>query len=79
MAGFVAVRIGRSRPSTRPAVILAAIVGTIAAVSMVAEWRAGSVWSELSVIFVAVPARLVGGILAARRGLEYRQRNATEH
>jgi hypothetical protein len=68
MAGFIAVRSVRSNPSPRPAVMLAAVIGAIAVLSLLLEWKAGSVWTELTVIFVSLPSMVMGGVLGARRG-----------
>jgi hypothetical protein len=59
-AGAVAARVSRCT-SRSPAAILAIILAVIATASMMAQWRTGSVWSEMTVVFIAAPAIALGG------------------
>jgi hypothetical protein len=66
LAGYLAARLAPGR-ALMHAAALSAIIAVIAAGSMVVQWRAGSIWSELVVLFLLAPAALGGGYLAARR------------
>jgi hypothetical protein len=68
LAGYLSARLAPTRPLAHAAA-LAALVGVIALASMVVEWHAGSIWSELVVIFFLAPSALLGGYLrTTRRG-----------
>jgi hypothetical protein len=45
---------------------LCSVITAIALASMIAEWKAGSVWSELVVLFAVAPAAAFGGWLRTR-------------
>ena len=63
--GYLAARIAPSRPMLH-ASIVAAFIAAISCVSMAVEWHAGSIWSELVVLFAVAPATACGGWLRAR-------------
>jgi hypothetical protein len=63
LAGVVAVRIGTERSG----VDVAGLIAASAVVSMVVQWRAGSIWSQITVLLFMVPAAIVGGGLAQTR------------
>jgi len=67
LGGCLAATIAGRRARLHAA-ILAAILGVIAVISMVVQWRQGSVWSELSVLLTMVPAVLAGGYVRERQG-----------
>jgi hypothetical protein len=66
LAGYLAARLAPARPLLHAAAV-AAIIGLIAAVSMVVEWNAGSIWSELIVMVFLAPSALLGGYFESRR------------
>lgn len=65
LGGYLAALVAR-REETLHAGIVAAIIGVIAAVSITAEWKSGSTWSELSVLVLMVPAAVLGGYFRKR-------------
>jgi hypothetical protein len=62
-AGYVAVRIGTERSG----VDVAGLIAVVAVVSLVLHWRAGSSWSDVTVLIFMVPAAVVGGGRAQTR------------
>jgi hypothetical protein len=64
-AGFFASIV--SPFGSRAARHLAIVMAVFAAIFAVAEWRTGSVWSQIVTIFVLAPSALIGGINEERR------------
>jgi hypothetical protein len=63
--GYLAARLAPVRPMLHAAIV-AGLIAAIALASMIVEWHAGSVWSELVVLFAVAPAAAVGGWLRTR-------------
>jgi hypothetical protein len=68
LGGRVAVALSRRREAG-PAVFVAAIIATIAALSLATQYGRGSVWSELATMFLMAPAAALGpGLRGAGAG-----------
>jgi hypothetical protein len=66
LGGFVAAVIAGRRPALH-AIVVAAIIGALALVSLIASLGRGSVWSEIAVLFFMTPAAAIGGFIRDRR------------
>jgi hypothetical protein len=66
LGGFVAAAIASRRPALH-AIIVAALIGALALVSLIASLGRGSVWSEIAVLFFMTPAAAIGGFIRDRR------------
>ncbi len=66
LGGFLAAVIA-GRKEVVHAGIVAAIIATIALVSLLAKFGKSSIWSEVSVLVLMAPAALFGGNLRSRR------------
>lgn len=63
--GYLAARLADRRGLLHAGVV-AAIIGGIAIASMIIDWRAGSVWSEVTVVGLMAPSALAGGYVRTR-------------
>lgn len=63
--GYLAARLAPSRPLLHAA-ILASLLAVGALVAIAVERSAGSIWSQLLVLFLMTPAALGGGYLRVR-------------
>jgi hypothetical protein len=63
--GYLAARLAPRRPMIHAAVV-AALLGVGALAAIVFERSAGSIWSQLLVLFLMTPAALGGGYLRVR-------------
>jgi hypothetical protein len=63
--GYLAARLAPRRPLLHAGVV-AALLGVGALAAIVLERSAGSIWSQLLVLFVMTPAALGGGYLRVR-------------
>lgn len=65
LAGYAAASLAPRKPRLH-AGILAAIIAATAAISLVLEFRGGSVWAELVTLLLVAPAAFVGGQIRTR-------------
>ena len=65
LGGYVAASLAPMQPR-RHAVILATVIAIVALVSLVFEFRNGSVWSQVATAVLMAPAATAGGWLRTR-------------
>lgn len=65
LGGYVAASLAPRQPRQHAA-ILAATIAVVALLSLAVEFRSGSVWSQVAVLALMVPAAYAGGLLRTR-------------
>ena len=66
LAGFWAVKC--SRPTTMAAAYwVSGLISASALLSLMSEWRTGTIWSQLSALLLMAPAVIAGGWISRRR------------